>query len=115
MIKKCKPIYSIGMLLLMLGMILTMLSLILGLLNIGWKALVAGIGLSLIGYIIVQAALISLANELKYLDDSLTPKQAHDLAAQHLQSKGDDADDTEVFLGKFIADMESNKKRMRNY
>jgi hypothetical protein len=95
-----------------IGMILAALGLLVGLFGKGWATILIGIGCAVLGILIGNVALISLTNEMKYLDESVNAKQAHDLAAQHLHAHGD-LDDSEVFLGKFVSDMEWREKQKR--
>jgi hypothetical protein len=112
-LKNCRPIYKLGMLVLKIGMVLAAIGLVVGLLGKAWMTFLIGIGCAVVGIFIGQVALISLTNEMKLLVEPLTAKQAHDLAAQHLQAQGDDVDDTEVFLGKFSSDMDWQEKQKR--
>lgn len=95
----------------MVGMVLSAIGLIVGLFGKGWTLLLIGVGCAAVGILIGQVAECCLANEMKSLVDSVTAKQAHDMAAQHLQARGEDVDDTEVFLGKFIGEMDWQKKQ----
>ncbi len=112
-LQKCRPIYRFGMSLLIVGMVVFAIGLIVGLFGKGWMVLLIGVGCIVAGIIIGQVAEICLTNEMKFLVDSLTAKQAHDMAAQHLQARGPDVDDTEVFLGKFIVEMDWQEKEKK--
>ena len=112
-LQKCRPIYQFGMFLLMVGMVVAVIGLIVIFFGKGWIVLLIGAGCAVAGIIIGQVAEISLTNEMKSLVESVTAKQAHDLAVQHLLAHGDDVDDTEVFLGKFIGAMDRQEKQER--
>ena len=110
-LRKCRPIYRLGIFVLMVGMVLAAIGLVVGLFGKGWMILLIGVGCALAGIIIGQIAEICLTNEMKFLVESVTAKQAHDLAARHLKASGDDVDDTEVFLGKFIEETDWQEKQ----
>ncbi len=110
-LRTCRPIYKFGVLVLMAGMILAGLGLVVGMFGKGWVTFLIGIGGAAVGIIIGQVAMVSLTNEMKFLAKSVTAKQAHDLAARHLQAHEDDVADTEVFLGKFIGEMDWQEKQ----
>ncbi len=112
-LRKCRPIYKLGMFVLMIGMVLAGIGLAVGLFGKGWMICLIGIGCAAVGIIIGQVAEISLTNEMKNMVVSVTAKQAHELAARHLKASGDDVDDTEVFLGKFIGEMDWREKQKR--
>jgi len=105
------PMHRLGVAGFWFGILLTSIGLVIGLLGRGWIAF--GIGCVVIGIIISQIPVIYLSNEVKSIDESLTPKQASDLVLRHLRERGEDADDTEVFLGKFGGEVEVVKKHRR--
>jgi hypothetical protein len=95
---------------LMVGMVVAGIGLVVGLFGKGWIVCFVGVGCGVVGIIIGQAAEVALTNEMKNMVESVTAKQAHDLAVRHLKAIGDDVDDTEVFLGKFIGEMDWKAK-----
>lgn len=113
-LRECRPIYRFGIFMLMVGMAIAGIGLVVGLFGKGWIVCLIGIGFAVVGIIIGQAAEITLTNEMKNMVGSVTAKQAHELAVRHLKAIGDDVDDTEVFLGKFIEEMDWQEKQRRN-
>jgi hypothetical protein len=107
----CRLIYQTGVLLVAIGAVVTFAGLVIGLCGKGWITFFVGIGCVVFGWILGQVALHTVTNEMKLLVQSVTAKQASELAARHLNAKGDDADNTEVFLGQFIADMEWQERQ----
>jgi hypothetical protein len=97
----------------MVAMVSAIVGLVVGLLGKGWIVLLVSGACAVVGIIIGQVAEMCLANEMKFLVESVTAKEAHDLAARHLQSHGDDVDETGVFLGKFIADTDWREKQKK--
>src|SRR5690349_8962292 len=111
LVRKCRPIYRFGMLLVMVGIALCGAGLVARLLGKGWMTGLIGIGCAVSGIIVGQVAELALTSEMKFLVESVTPKQAHDFAVSHLQAYGEDVEDTDVFLGKFIAEMDQQGKQ----
>lgn len=112
-LQMCRSIYRLGVTVFWIGILLTGIGLVIGLFGIGWTALTIGIGCVVLGIITSQIPVIHLGNEVKSIDESLTPKQASDLTSRHLRQRGDDINkpkDTEVFLGKFGGEVEVVKK-----
>jgi len=103
-IKMCKPMYKLGIAMLIIGIVSVIICLVIALLGKGWIAFFIAFGFCVIAIIMGQISELYLVKHLKLIDESLTPKQAHLLAVQHLRDNSEDADDTEVFLGKFIED-----------
>lgn len=97
----------------MVGMLLTVIGLVMGLSGRGWIVLLIGISCIVLGIITGKIPEIYLADRVKLIHESLTPKQAQELVARHLRARGDDADDTQVFLGKFGADIDWQKRQKR--
>jgi ribosomal protein L7/L12 len=93
-----------------IGILLTGIGLVIGLFGRGWTALVIGIGCVVLGIITSQIPVLHLGNEVKSIDESLTAKQASDLVSRHLRERSNDADDTEVFLGRFGGEVGVVKK-----
>jgi hypothetical protein len=112
-LRKCRPIYRFGMFVLMVAMISAVMGLVVCLLGKGWIILLISGICAAFGIVIGQTAELCLANEMKFLVDSVTAKEAHDLAARYLRSHGDDVDETDVFLGKFIADQDWREKQKK--
>ncbi len=106
----CRPIYRLGVAVFWIGILLTGIGLVIGLFSRGWTALLIGISCVVPGIITSQIPVVYLGNEVQSIDESLTPKQVSDLVSRHLREHGDDADDTEVFLGKFCGEVEVVKK-----
>ncbi len=100
-LRMCRPIYRLGVGMFWIGILLTGVGLVIGLFGSGWTALVIGIGCVVLGIITSQIPVVHLGNEVKSIDESLTPKQASDVVSHHLRERGDDAVDTEFFLGAF--------------
>ena len=113
-LRKCRPIYKIGTLVLQLGMLTIIIGLVGGWRGSGWLTLYIGIGCAVLGILIGQVAEGTLTNEIKIIIPSITAKQAHDLAAPHLQANGPDVDNTEVFLGKLIGELEYQNRKNRS-
>ena len=112
-LRKCRQIYRFGIFILMVAMISAIIGSVICLLGKGWIVLVISGICAVVGIVIGQTAELCLANEMKFLVESVTAKEAHDLAARYLQSHGDDVDETGVFLGKFIADQGWREKQKK--
>ncbi len=112
-LRNCRPIYRLGMFVLKIGFVIVSVGLVMGFLGKGWMILSIGVGCAVVGIIIGQAGEGSLANQMKNLDSSLSAKQVHDLAVRHLRATGDDVEDTEVFLGKFVGEMEWQERQKK--
>jgi hypothetical protein len=100
-LRMCRPIYRLGATVFWIGILLTGIGLVIGLFGRGWTALVIGISCVLLGIITSQIPVMRLSNELKSIDETLTPKQASDVVSRHLRERGGDANDTEFFLDAF--------------
>lgn len=100
-LRLCRPIYRLGAIAYWLGILQTVIGLVVGLFESNWTALLIGIGCVVFGIITSQIPVIYLSNELKAIDESLTPKQASDVVSRHLRERGDDANDTLFFLSAF--------------
>jgi hypothetical protein len=107
----CRPIYRVGNIILMLGIVLVAVGLIIGMIDEGWMILVIGIGGIVLGIITSQIPTIYLSKQLKTIDESLAPKQTSNLALEHLQKKGNDAEDTLVFLADFEYKIKLQKRQ----
>lgn len=117
LLRMCRPIYQVGVTAFWIGVLLTAVGPVLGLFGLRWKTLLIGIGCVVLGVLISQIAVIRLGTELKSIDDSLTAKQASDLASSHLRQHGDNTDeprDTEAFLGKFGGEVDVAKKHRKS-
>jgi hypothetical protein len=112
-LRMCRPIYRLGVSVFWVGILLTGIGLVVALFGSGWTALVIGIGCVAFGMTSYGSALIYLSNEVKLIDESLTAKQVSDLVSPHLSERGDDAEDTEVFLGRFGGEVDVVKKHRR--
>jgi hypothetical protein len=112
-LKICRPLYRLGALILAIGALAVVGGLVVGVSGKGWTSLLIGIGLCLSGIIIGRIPEVYVANQLKFVHQPLTAKQAYDLVAQHLKAKGDDVEDTQVFLGRIVGELE-HKERERN-
>lgn len=112
-LRNCRPIYRFGLLVLKIGLIIALGGLVAALLGKGWKIGALGLGCAGLGIVIGQTAEICLTNKMKRLVESVTAKQVHDFAVQHLRATKDGADDTEVFLGKFIGEMDWQERQRR--
>jgi Sel1 repeat-containing protein len=109
-LRMCRPIYRLRVTVFWIGILLSGIGLVIGLFGRGWTALVIGIGFVVLGIITSQIPVVYLGNEVKLIDESLTPKQVSNLVSRHLREHGDGADDTAVFLGKFGGEVEVVKK-----
>ena len=113
-LRNCRPIYKLGTFLLQLGILAIIIGLVGGWRGSGWLTFYIGIGCTALGIIVGQIAEGTLTNEIKTIIPSVTAKQAHDLAAPHLQANGSDVDKTEVFLGKLVGELEHQDRRKRS-
>jgi hypothetical protein len=102
--------YRLGATLFWIGMLLNGAGLVVAFSGKGWTTSVIGIGCIVIGMFTSQIPAMYLGNEVKAIDESLTAKQVSDLVSRHLREHGDEANDTEVFLGKFGGEFEVVKK-----
>jgi len=102
------------MLILMIGMLFICVGLTIGLFRKSWIALLCGIGITGLGIVIGNIPIVYLASQVKSIDPSLNAKQAHDLVVRHLREHGSEADDTKVFLGKFIGETEWRERQRRS-
>jgi hypothetical protein len=94
-----------------IGFILILAGLVVGLLGKGWKIAAGGLGCAVLGIITGQVAEISLTSRIKFMFGYLTAKQVHDFALAHLTVKTEEADPTEVFLGKLVGEMEWKERQ----
>lgn len=110
-LQNCRSIYRFGLLVLKIGFIIIAVGFVVGLLGMGWKTAVVGVSCAALGIITGQIAESSLTNRMKFMFGYLTAKQVHDFAMEHLTAKNDEADETEVFLGKFVGEMEWKERQ----
>ncbi|HEX3599672.1 MAG TPA: hypothetical protein VHU84_05980 [Lacipirellulaceae bacterium] len=110
-LKICRPLYRLGGLILLIGTLAIVGGLVLGVLGNGWMSLLIGIGLCLVGIVVGRIPEVYVANQLKFVYHPLSAKQAYDLVAKHLRAKGADAEDTRVFLGRIVGELEYEQRQ----
>lgn len=112
-LQNCRAIYRAGIFLLKVGLAAILAGLVIDVLGKGWTILVLGLGWVLGGIILGQLAEAVLVNKMKSLVARVTAREAHEVAVRYLQGTGGRADETELFLNKFVEEMERRRRQKK--
>jgi|SRR6185437_1156055 len=109
--KISKPLYKASIFFIRIGMIAALIGLILGLFWKVWLILFLGLGCTITSLIVGNLPTHYLTSLLKAYDESLTAKEATNIAQKHLRESKESGTDTTIFVMDIIDGVERKKRK----